>query len=744
VTALLLLSSDDLDCHSVAHGWLQGMNFEPAELRPLGFRGENSPIKVVQGLSWIMSLVGPTLIAIDQIDAIVTASNSLGRLANSGGSQEREEAQSIVDALAEGLMDLHEKKHRAVTVISCLEATWKVLQDKTPVAVTARYHMPVNLRNLPNGEVARRLIEARVGPAYEATGFHPPYLSWPIAETAFQSASGFSPRQLLRACEEHRQRCIAEGEVIELKTFDKIVEPSPPHQSEANSLQEIYDEELKASKTAGLMDAEGEDELRELLHGALRLLEKHLDLPDDTDSVVQRDPDQKRPSLHGRLSFTFRSEGDREEHYCFRLLGHINARAFQTRLTAAMTASGIDTALKFRHLFILRRGAPPSGPATAALVNQFQKAGGKFIAPTEHDLRAFVALAAMDARKVPDFDAWLRQRQPLFETWLFQEAGLCPPAFLAAKPSAPPRQDKPAPDEGKSAPTQTPAGVGKEEPKAPPVVPPRKPAVSERLIPIGRRYERGVLGDPVTLAADLLPRHVAVLAGPGSGKTVFLRRIIEEAALLGIPSIVLDPNNDLSRLGDPWPKRPESWSEEDAAKAERYHACADVVIWTPGLASGNPISLKLLPDFAAIDNADEREQAIGMALTTLIPFLPGGGQRANRKKGVLADAVRRFAAGSGGVLTDLIRLLAELPEDVSEDSNAQTLASEIADQLRAAIALNSLLKSIGEPLDPKTLFDGPSGKTRISVINLAGLTSEEARDSFVNRLQMSLFGTCQR
>ena len=96
------------------------------------------------------------------------------------------------------------------------------------------------------------------------------------------------------------------------------------------------------------------------------------------------------------------------------------------------------------------------------------------------------------------------------------------------------------------------------------------------------------------------------------------------------------------------------------------------------------------------------------------------------------------------MLTDLIALLAELPDDVSEDSNAQKLASEIADQLRAAIAMNPLLKSIGEPLDPKTLFEGPSGKTRVSVINLAGLASEEARDSFVNRLQMSLFTFIKR
>jgi DNA helicase HerA-like ATPase len=93
----------------------------------------------------------------------------------------------------------------------------------------------------------------------------------------------------------------------------------------------------------------------------------------------------------------------------------------------------------------------------------------------------------------------------------------------------------------------------------------------------------------------LLPRHVAVLAGPGSGKTMLMRRIVEEAALLGIPSIVLDPNNDLSYLGDAWSTRPESWSEEEAAKAETYRACADVVIWTPGVTSGNPISLNLLP-----------------------------------------------------------------------------------------------------------------------------------------------------
>jgi hypothetical protein len=768
MTALVLLIFDDIDYHSVAHAWLQGMKLDPAEVRSLGFRQENSPIKVVQGLSWIMSLVGPTLIAIDQIDAIVTASNSLSRAANAGAEQEQQEAQSIVDALAEGLMNLHEKKCRAVTVVSCLEATWKVLQDKTPVAVAARYQAPINLRAVSTGDVVRSLIESQTRPVYEAIGFRPAYPSWPIAEAAFRSAIGFSARQLLRACEEHRQRCVAAGKVIELQTFDRIDRISVEAGPDTGGLGKIYEMELTAATAAGLMDPEREGELCELLDRTLRILEKHFDLPSNVDSVVQRDPDQKRPSLHGRLSFTFRSEGDREQHYCFRVLGHANARAFQSRLKAAMTASGIDTALKFRHLFIVRRGDPPGGAVTTALVDQFRKAGGKFIAPTDDDLRIFVALAAIANRQLPSFDAWLRECRPLFEAKLFQEAGLSPPPFLASLPQIEPQEkERPATVHRQSPAEPThpiaaqPHGGTAPETGAAIAQPPRpapSPAAraqpqasgSERIIPIGRRYAHGTLGDAVTLKASLLPRHVAILAGAGSGKTVLLRRIVEEAALIGIPAIVLDPNNDLSRLGDPWPARPEGWSDEDAAKADAYRTRVEVKIWTPGVASGAPISLNLLPDFAAIgdkhdiETEDERTQAIEMARATLEPYVGASGQRGGLKRGVLADALRVFAKGGGGTLDDLVGLLAELPDEVSRIGNASKLAGEIADQLLAAVATNPLLQSHGQSLDPKILFEGANGRTRVSVINLGGLVSEDARDSFVNRLQMSLFTFIKR
>jgi DNA helicase HerA-like ATPase len=727
VTALILLSSEDLDCHSIAHAWLQGMNLDAAVVRPLGFTEENTPLKVVFGLSWVMSLVCPTLIAVDQIDAIVKASNALSRASHGGADQEALEAQSIVALLAEGLMDLHEQKRRAVTVVSCLEATWKVLQERTTVAVTDRYGFPTLLSSLPNADVARAVVSARVGQAYRACNFQPPYETWPFADAAFDSVIGYSPRQLLKACEEHRQRCVVEGKVTECLSFVET-RSTPQKPEETTGIDQAFESELKAADVAGLLGQDKEDQLRDLLDEMLRLFEKHLDLPDHIDVAVQRDPDQKRPSLHGRLSFTFHWDGDREEHYCFRILDHTNPTAFQSRLKAAMTASGIDTALKFRHLFILRRGETPSGPKTAQLADQFRQAGGKFIAPADEDLRAFVALRAMSKRDFAGFDAWLRQRKPLFETPLFKVAGLCPPPFLLTTPP-------PQPSKG---PTKPKEEIG-EKISSPKIEEKKKPTML-RVVPIGRRYERGVLGDPVTLAADLLPRHVAILAGSGSGKTVLLRRLVEEAALLDIPSIVLDINNDLARLGDTWPERPEGFSDEDAMKAAAYHQRADVVIWTTGRNSGNPISLKLLPDFSAIgEDPDELEQAVEMARATLTPFISGSGATANLKQGVLTAALRRFAQGEGSVLDDLIRLLANLPEDVSRISKAMKLGAAIADQLHAAIETKPLLKSAGPSLDPKTLFHASSGKTRLSVINLSGLGSDDARQAFVNQLQMTLF-----
>ncbi len=752
VRALVLLISEDLECASIAHAWLQGMELDATELRGLGFVSLRKPaIEIVRGISWLLSLVGPTMIAVDQIDPIISEASIEKRRGNGASDSEQLETQSIIEKLVEGLMGLHEVKQRAITIISSLDASWEVLKTRSSVAVDARYRPPTYLKALSQPQAAEMLIAARLQPAYVAAGLSPPYETWPFAPESFATAIGFTPRQLLKACDDHRQRCIADNKVLICTTFNNAG-PLPAIGS-SSDLDDMYERELRAASVDGLLDPANEDRLYAILARTLCIYARQLELPDDIDVVSQRDPDQRRPSLHGRLTFIFRSEADREQHFCFRIISHANAIAFQGRLRAAMTASGVDRMLGFRHLFILRDGAAPTGPKTKQLVDKFEQAGGKLVVPTKDDLRIFVALCAMADRNPDGFDAWLRERKPLFKTSLFEAAGLAPPTFLPpAQPVLGPTgaaPKSPGPTGGTLVTPNQPLQDRISTPSVLPInsSPPSQSAKAkaERDIPLGHRFDRGAAGAPVKLAADLLPRHVAILAGSGSGKTVLLRRIVEEAALLGIPAIVLDTNNDLARLGDQWPSSPDGWTEEDSGKAADYRRRVEVAIWTPGRNAGRPMSLALLPDFAGLgDDEDERGQAIEMARATLAPFIGARGASAPLKEGVLADALRSFARDGGGDLDRLIDTLSDLPEKVSQIDGAPKFASNMANLLRAAIATNPLLQSRGVPLDSGLLFGTDAGKTRISVINFSGLASDEARQSFVNQLQMSLFTWIKR
>jgi DNA helicase HerA-like ATPase len=767
VRALLLLESEDWNAKNLAYCWLQGLDASESERKELGFLNAPPPFpELVRGMLWVMSLAGPVLIAVDQIDAIVSASNLLAGMDEEPKDDGERKARSIIDLLAGGLMDLHDLKRRALTVVSCLEVTWPIIKARAVKSANHRFQEVTALEPINDRSIVERIIRGRLDAAYSEHGFEPPYPTWPFRAEAIDGATGLLPRRILMRCDEHQRNCRAAGTVTECLSL--IERSSPPIQPQQNGFDAEFREHIQSANIDGLLDQQIEDTLFcDLLNDATAIYARQLETPDDIEVQIRPDPDRSKPSLHARLTFTFRSEGDREQHYCFRAIGHTNATAFQARLRAAMTATGIDRSLGFRHLFILRRGPPPGGPKTAALVDKFKDAGGCFIAPTDEDLRAFVALRTMLQSNRDGFDAWLRKRKPLFETPLFRAASLCPPSFLRPSPDPDGRARKsrpPDPDPGMqlSRPDTPPppaAAVPQAQAASDTEAPPREaggresrskpkpaePPTHPRVIPLGHRYERGAAGAAARLSAELLPRHVAILAGSGSGKTVLLRRIVEEAALIGIPAIVLDTNNDLARLGDSWPERPEGWTDADAAKAADYEQNVEVAIWTPGSSSGRPLSLALLPDFGALGNdPDERAQAVEMARATLAPFIGAAGAGAKLKEGVLADALRRFSREGGSTLGGFIDLLSDLPDEVSEIGNARKLASAIADQLRAAIATNPLMQSRGNPLDPHALFHGADNKIRISVINFAGLPSDEARQSFVNQLQMSLFTWIRR
>jgi hypothetical protein len=746
VRAYLQLLIGDLDTRNSAYAWLQGYELDPDVLQAAGLPKNISPKEVVAGTLWMLSCVRNTLIAVDQIDSIVTeqnlASSPLGTTDATQGA-----VHSIVQSMAAGLMELYDLQGRGKTVVACLEATWTVLRTRVTVAATDRFRAPIALRPISSEDTAIDIVLSRLAKPYAEHDFRPDYPTWPFRRTAFSTALGMAPRTLLKACEAHRAKCRSDGHVTELTSMVVGVDTAPPPPALVDSLDQKFTAAKREAVVADLLDQSHEDNLKKLVLDTLRIYADEVDVGDDIDVAVGDDRDLQRPSLHARLVFTFRTLGDRERHFCFRVLPHANAVAFQSRLRAAMTASGLDRALAFRHLVVIRRSEPPSGAKTAALARQFTEAGGLFIDPSDEELRTMRALFALRAE--PGFGEWLRETKPFAQLSMFSCVGLNnpvqldpppvpknkvepPKATAALAPRVTPRADTMQP----SLQAPLPAEISKATDRVP-NAPAAGPAFDTQMLPVGRRLEGGKEGRAAVIPVPVIARHIAILAGAGAGKTVLVRRLIEESAMRGIPAVVLDSNNDLSTLGEEWPSSPSLWGPDDAVIAEKYHSRSEVIIWTPGLSRGRPITLDVLPDFGALSaGTDEFNQAIDMALNTVSSVV----KLTDMKKGVLADALKVFGANGGGDLDEFVGLLQDLPLDASRISKASKMAAEVGNQLLAAMSTNPLLRSGGAALKPHTLFtsEDPS-KTRISVINFVGLPSDESRQEFVNRLQMSLF-----
>jgi len=263
-------------------------------------------------------------------------------------------------------------------------------------------------------------------------------------------------------------------------------------------------------------------------------------------------------------------------------------------------------------------------------------------------------------------------------------------------------------------------------------------------LPLGRRILANKPGEPIGMSLSLLEKHTLVLAGAGSGKTVLLKRLIEESLILGIPSIVIDCANDLATLDEEWSPNPAEWGDEDRQKAVQYHRRKDVIIWTPGKEAGNPLSFEPLPDLAPLSHdEDELDTAVSMVCESLTPVVARGqSQASQQKRGILSKSLRYLAQHGGGRLTELIELLGDLPPEAGLGvANESKLALQVADALKVELETNPLLRSHGTSFDPAVLLgDGQtSERVRISVINLVGLPGLEAQRYFLNQLAMTLF-----
>jgi DNA helicase HerA-like ATPase len=108
--------------------------------------------------------------------------------------------------------------------------------------------------------------------------------------------------------------------------------------------------------------------------------------------------------------------------------------------------------------------------------------------------------------------------------------------------------------------------------------------------------EIGGRGKTITLNKDVLKRHAAVLGGSGSGKTTLALTLIEQLLMNGTPVILIDRKGDLCSYANPdvWRTDPNDRSETRSLR-EKLGDQIDVAVYTPGRASGRPISITLLP-----------------------------------------------------------------------------------------------------------------------------------------------------
>jgi hypothetical protein len=691
--AVVLLASTDQDAQNVAHEYLTCRDeAERGERARWGIRqGVRSAEHVVRDLSRLLALSGPSVVAVDQIDTLFA----------------RDEAKKnrLAGDVGHVLMSLRQNTHRTLTVVACLPSSWELIRKRGTDTVSQRFRQPLVLKGIPDPEMARELIRQRLAARFSEIAFTPPHDTWPVSPDAFETARDRTPRQLLMALDAHVERCLRLGEVSELCRFGvaaKDVAPIPEPAVDLGPLDARFAELKSGVDVTDVVNPESEDRcMPPLLSAGLTAWAMEQGEAERTFKVDP--PPGPQPALHARLRRVLDPSTEDEAHSAFRAIAAEHHSAALSRIRNACAMAGIEPGAPKRRLFLLRNFDWSTGSVTQEALKSLRESGGDYLSVTAEDLATFAALQTMLKEARPDLMDWLRARRPASRTELLSKT-------LRDAAGGPTDASEP------------------ELPDGPPGV------------RVGTATERG---GPVVINLESIRKHVAVFAGSGSGKTVLVRRIVEECALLGVSAIVLDPGNDLARLGDAWPSAPAGWFARDAELAIEYLAHVDVVIWTPGRDSGRPLSFQPLPDFSGVmDDPDELAAAIEVATTALAARanLVGRSDKVELSRAVLRKALDFFARQGGGDLRALIELLNDLPEGVSEIRNARKLADPVAQKLIAARTNDPLFDGAGEPVDPGQLLTPRAGKrARVSVISFIGLPDEDRQRGFVNQLQMALF-----
>ncbi|CCH28389.1 ATP-binding protein [Actinosynnema sp. NPDC047251] len=725
IRALVLYASEHADT-GLAH--LQGLAEAGGAGRDWGLLPRSKPPQtVVRDISRVLAMTGPCVIAVDQLDSLVNLGQDETDAKVTSAELSRE-----LSFIADGLMKLREKTRRTLSIVACLPNTWKMLHSIASDTVADRFAETPFLGSIVDPAIGRALVERWLGEVYRRAGVTPPHPTWPVAPGAFTGGwSPRTPRQLLMSVHAHAESC-RYGEIRELRSFDeKPVPVLPPADDgpEPDYLQE-FDARFerlrqKAEISAAGLKQHNEDEVMPAL--LLAGLKSWINEVGNDDLAWKAEQLHGGSEVHAQLLHTVNEDLDTDERWGFRLIASAHGNHVLRRMRKVRDAARFGTH-KRRLVLIYNGGKGWTGRQTRVELAELEQAGGRRVEISDDDLRTFSALKEMSSTQTHQLLAWLVARKPASRMTFLREI-LPGPGRSAAS-----HQETRPPPPG--------------EPTTPPPGGPATPPSGDRTAPLSpTEIVLGMDGE-IRIELESLRKHAIVFAGSGSGKTVLLRRIVEECALRGVSAIVLDPNNDLARLGDAWPRPPADWLPGDVGVAAEYLANVEVVVWTPGRTGGRPLSFHPLPDFAEVrGDVDEFAASVEAAVARLVPHarVGGGSKTAVRGQAVLREALTHYARKDGRDLAEFIDVLDDLPEGVSKLSTARATAADLAETLRAAMVNDPLLGGAGEPTDPAVLLTPTPGKrARISVISFVGLPSEEQKQGFVSQLQLEVFAWIKR
>jgi Txe/YoeB family toxin of Txe-Axe toxin-antitoxin module len=278
---------------------------------------------------------------------------------------------------------------------------------------------------------------------------------------------------------------------------------------------------------------------------------------------------------------------------------------------------------------------------------------------------------------------------------------------------------------------------------------------AENSICVGRNISSP--SRPITLNKNVLKRHSAVLGGSGSGKTTLALSVIEQLLLKGIPAVLIDRKGDLCSYANPdvWRENDDE-SSERRSEREKLADAIDVAVYTPGRASGRPISITLLP--TGINELPDHEQQLlaNLSAAALGDMLHLKNSATNQKQsGTLSVALRILGSRHSREVTlaDLIMLLEDEDPELTDITQRMDPSGKIRrdlvgqlDSLRHRNA--ALFEGGGEPLNMDSLLGlGPrsrEGRTRLSVIYTGFLGDNENILFWVSQFLSEALRFCQR